>query len=333
MNLSEVYYPNLSKSKHFTFSKNYFISCTGKKALIFNKKLQLIKEVEGLYYVYNALISPDESKVLLISNSNYFYILSLESFIVTKHTIKGKYRGNLEGNGCWNLEGTGVCFCVTEPEEILSSFRMYELDNMNVYKDLICDKYWLKGVSMIPNLKKYLITGLNRNNHKNYLIWYDGIMFKENCINNFDDVIRRVEYNSSKECCIVYGLEKTIFCSTEGEIIHNFNIDNNEKIMYNSSDIFFNIDDRKQKIIKIISKCLGLEDNYIEHCVNCICFSKEKYIFVGTNKSIFCIDIEIKRIKLKIDIPYGVDQITEFDKDKLIVSTWNGIKVFHINLE
>mgnify|MGYP004661287065 FL=1 len=333
MNLSKIYYPNLSRSKYFTFSKNYFISCTGKRALIFDKKLQLIKEVDKLNYVYNAIVSPDESKVLLISNSNCFYILSLENFIVTKYRVNGKYCYNLEGNGCWNLDGTGVCLCVTDPEEILSSFRMYELDNMNNYKDLIRDKYWLTSVLMIPNLKKYLITGVNRNNHKNYLIWYDGIMFKENCINNFDDVIQRVEYNSSKECCIVYGLEKTVFCSTEGEIIQNFKIDNNEKIMCNFSDVFFNIDESKQKIIKIISKCLGLENNYIDDCVNCMCFFKEKYVFVGTKKSILCIDNELKRIELKIDIPYGVEKITEYDEDKLIVSTWNGIKVFKINLE
>ena len=64
-----------------------------------------------------------------------------------------------------------------------------------------------------------------------------------------------------------------------------------------------------------------------------MCFFKEKYVFVGTKKSILCIDNELKRIELKIDIPYGVEKITEYDEDKLIVSTWNGIKVFKINLE
>ena len=77
-----------------TISKKYMVFPTGKKVLIYERKFQLVREIEGLSYCYKAFISPNEEIVLLVSNSNCFYILSLLTFELSKYTIRG---GNIMG--------------------------------------------------------------------------------------------------------------------------------------------------------------------------------------------------------------------------------------------
>ena len=135
----------------------------------------LYKKTSG----YRCIISRDERRLLLISTANWFYVVSLSTYEITKHLIKGKYNDNLEGRGCWTLDGKGCLFCVTNGTSVLSSLRIYPDIKAGEFRDLLCDKYWLTDICAAPEHNSYLITGLNRDNDKSYLIWFDGEQFRE----------------------------------------------------------------------------------------------------------------------------------------------------------
>ena len=88
MKLERIKCKPLERAKNLYISQSYIIGCTGQKAAIMDKQLNLIHTVEGLEYVYSAEVSPDETKLLLISNGNKFYIVDLHTFEKTQITVK-----------------------------------------------------------------------------------------------------------------------------------------------------------------------------------------------------------------------------------------------------
>ena len=74
MKLERIKCKPLERAKNLCTSQSFIIGCTGQKAAIMDKQLNLIHTVEGLEYVYSADVSPDETKLLLISNGNKFYV-------------------------------------------------------------------------------------------------------------------------------------------------------------------------------------------------------------------------------------------------------------------
>ena len=95
----QLKYDFLRHAKDFCFTEKYSIFCTGKSAFICDRALKLLCKIENLSYVYHAFVSPDEKTLLLVSNSNKFYLVDLNDFSVKKHTVRGKYNHNLEGRG------------------------------------------------------------------------------------------------------------------------------------------------------------------------------------------------------------------------------------------
>lgn len=301
MKLIEMKFPKLIRAKNIAISKKYLLFTTGKKVLIFDKKFQLIQEIDGLRYCYKAIISPDEKSVLLISNLNHFKILSLNTFEISRHTIKGEYSGNLEGRGCWAFDGNKVLLCVYDEQSMLSALRTYDLENESDYSEALCDKYWLTNIMPIDAYNKYLLTGFNRNNHKNYLIWYDGTIFEEYCLENFDDVIVKTEYDKQNLGITIYGLEKSLLCDYYGNRL--------EKIAIAGKEI------EMDNVLSSKNICDG------------------KYICIGTHEYLYCYDVKYSQLVFQKKILYGVHDIVEMEDNILLISTWNGIKVFKIVLQ
>jgi len=108
MKLERIKCKPLERAQNLCVSKSYIVGCTGRKAAIMDKHLNLIHTVEGLEYVYSAEVSPDETKLLLISTGNRFYIVDLRTFEKTRITVKSPYNQNLEGRGCWSFDGRSV---------------------------------------------------------------------------------------------------------------------------------------------------------------------------------------------------------------------------------
>ena len=98
MNLNRIKCKPLERAKNLCVSRSYIVGCTGKKAAIMDKQLNLIHTIEGLDYVYSAEVSPDETKLLLISTLNKFYIVDL--LTIWKDKAAGRLTGNPFGSLC-----------------------------------------------------------------------------------------------------------------------------------------------------------------------------------------------------------------------------------------
>lgn len=300
MKFTEIKVPGLSGAECIAISKNYLVltTRTGGRAIIYDSKFQLVKEITGLSYCYEAYISPKEDHVLLVSTGNWFYILSLCDFKISKYTIKGKYDGSLEGNGCWSFDGNQIFLCTTEERNnMLSALRVYTLENMTKYREELVDKYCLTSLTRVSHLQKYLLTGLNRKDNKYYLIWYDGVHFEEYCIEEFEGTLSRVEYDKQSQRIVLRGLEGTVSCNHYGEIFKD-----------------------TQNLKKT------------EEGTRCSCdVSNGKYICVGTHEDLCCMDAQGKEVLVKRRIKNGVYDIRELSANHILVITWSGIKAFRID--
>lgn len=334
MKFTEIKLPKLSRAKGIAISKKYLVFTTGTRVLIFNRELQLIQEIEGLRYCYDAYISPNEERVLLVSNGNWFHIFSLSDFKISRHTAKGKYNGMLRGRGCWSLDGSEVLLCVTDDKHsMLSALRIYKTEDISEYQDKLADKYWLTSITRISDLKKYLLTGVNRDEDKCYLIWYDGTQFEEYCVEGFDDVVMHVTYNRKNQDFTISGLDKTIVCDYYGNVSKELLVEGYVEGSF--LEVFEKCDLEKEKFeeIKSLSKALGMENLSMPDSILCTCYTNEgKYICVGTHTSLYCIDAQSNEVLARKKIQYGVHDIVEVGQNTVMVLTWNGVKIFRISL-
>ena len=72
MDISKIKASFLSKAQGIILGKKYVVFLTGRRAIITDKQLNVITEIGGLFYVYKGELSPDETKLLLISNGTVF---------------------------------------------------------------------------------------------------------------------------------------------------------------------------------------------------------------------------------------------------------------------
>lgn len=320
----------LERAKTVTKSDNYIVCSTGSQVKIFDKSLNLLHTVKNVQYVYKCLISPDEQKILLVSAANLFYIVQLDSFHISKHTVRGKYDGNLEGRGCWSFDGKGCCFCVVNDKTLLSALRIYKDIALDEYCELLCDEYWLTSILAVQENNKYLLTGYDRQSDKSFLIWYDGKTFEkfELQCSTPCNMADHAKYIKNDNICIVVGDEKTVFCTIDGKLIKKMELPQQKSRMFSFSNVF---DKQKTGHLDLnyttqICSALGLEDIDIPDQIMDVCYSKcNQYIYVATLKGLLCLNVKTNVIEAKIDYSYGVIGIEEIEKDLLMVTTWDSI--------
>lgn len=330
-----------SRAKTITWSENYIVCSTGRQIKIFDKELKLLQIIRNVQYVYKCIISPDEKKLLLVSITNSFYIVELSTFSITKHTIKGKYSDNLEGRGCWSLNGKDCCFCVGSKQSVRSALRIYDDIQNGAYQDFLCDKYWLTSIIVIPKYKKYLLTGYNQESDKGYLIWYDGKVFEEYPICGSERIGAPIcaKYDESTDSCTVIGTDGAIFCNTDGTSIKEFTLPDTNKQTFSFIDVFKaeTMEEGKYKEITDITDILvqcDLKELFIPDIVVDISCSKSgKYYFVATLKGMLCINAETYAIEAEKEYSHGVRNIEEICENLLLVTTWDSIDLIRIVFE
>ena len=67
----------LKYSKNLTLTSKYIILYKGASVAVYDYKFVCLKKIPNLKYVYNGYVSPDETKLLLVSNANRYYLISL----------------------------------------------------------------------------------------------------------------------------------------------------------------------------------------------------------------------------------------------------------------
>ena len=152
--------PHFKKAKKVILSDRYVFVLTGNSLLILSKAYELIKTIDGLNHVYNGVLSPDEQKLLLISNGNHFYVVTLASLeLEWKCRVKKDFNGNLEGRGCWSLDGSEILLVVMNDITLEQCIRHYKSDNPDQYYDdtMLSKCYWINGILPVPPLNAYYV--------------------------------------------------------------------------------------------------------------------------------------------------------------------------------
>lgn len=335
MKLERIKCKPLEKAKNLCVSQSYIIGCTGQKAAIMDKQLNLIHTVDGLEYVYSAEVSPDETKLLLISNGNKFYIVDMHTFEKTRITVKSPYNHNLEGLGCWSFDGKSVWISVQRSTGYINStLRCYYAQDFNKYEDYLADKYFLNGISKIADTGTYFLIGYNRQeNNRTYFIYFDGTAFREFPLEASVNMLApTATVDIEKGVVTVASVTGCRQFTLEGKAIKTISHPDPKNRTLHASDAFMHLfdgDTEKQKHLKEISASLGLENisapDYITKYQLSSC---GKYIYLASGSGFYLIDESIGDILAPVPEEYGVQNFEELAPGLIAIATWSDVKLY-----
>lgn len=300
MELKRIKCNHFSHAYDFSITENYIIGCTGRRAKILDRNLNLVGEVDGLDYVYSARMSPNGKKLLLISNGNKFYTADMETYQKNRVTVKKPYDYNIEGRGCWSHDGKNILIPVANSQNLMSTLRCYNSDNLEVYHDLLVEKYVIHDIFLLENSKRYLLIGYTRQgDHSYYAVYYDGERFEEFLLQD-----------------------------AAGDIV--FHSDVNEKtgnitLYMHSTCCLYKWNGQKIECIEF-PEIIGYVEKYIIS-------SCGRYIYAGTKKGFYILDLKIKEVLAEIEEEYGVQNCSEIEPDLLVLATWGGVKFYKLEGE
>lgn len=335
MKLEKIDCKFLRYSKGFCFSEHYAVFCTGRTAFICNRKLECLHQVDNLFYVYKAKISPDENNVLLISNSHHFYILNLKDFSLIKHVIRGKHNGNLEGRGCFSVDGKSIYLPLFNPKTFLSVLRRYDLASLSSFEDFMDQEYMILSIQCVRSLNKYLMLVLDRTSNPEFhiykIVWFDGRDFE---IYRLYIEANRAEYDSDTGKIMLYDFFDTYRCDVDGKNLKLIDNPEDVNIVSSFSDAFKNLPIEKDKFdyIKNLSAAFGMENISIRDSINKVVKSLDgNKNYVITNTGIYICGNDGKVLDKK-RVQYGVQDVFELSPDLILIETWGGVKAFKIDV-
>ena len=337
MKLERIKCKPLERAKNLCISQSYIIGCTGQKASIMDKQLNLIHTVEGLEYVYSAEVSPDETKLLLISNGNKFYIVDMHTFEKTRIAVKAPYNYNLEGQGCWSFDGKCVWIPVNRRTGYINStLRRYSVDDFSKYEDYLADKYYLNGISRIADAGTYFLTGYNRQeNNRTYFIYFDGTAFREFPLETSVNMIApTATVDMEKGVVTVASIAGCRQFTLEGKAIQTISHPDPKDKTLRASDAFIHLfdgDTEKQNRLKELSESLGLDDisapDYITKHESSSCGS---YIYLSSQSGFYLLDASTGEILATVPEEYGVQNFEELAPGLITIATWTGVKLYRL---
>lgn len=327
---------SLKNAKGWTFSNKFIVSFTGTKANVFDKSLNLIHTFTDLKYVYKGYISDDETKLLLVSSSNVFYVFSLETFIlIQKYSLKGRFNNSLDGCGAWNFDNNTFIINAVDKYSVHSCIMLFSTESTAPLKQIEFNDHCFVKVLKLDHLKKHLLLGVDHSKeHKNCLLYLQNDDIEEYIIEDFDDFILDAEYNSILDKYIVYGGESAIICDKRGILIRPLDIG---RIIGTTSSFVekwldeINItDEDKLEMLQNILGFIGSDSDVYEN-INRLLWSKNfNVVFGATSDRFFICDKTDKEIVFSKKFPYGVYDLLEISDNRVILQTWNGAGVYKI---
>lgn len=333
MKFTQIKNSALQKCKDYIWVENGLVCFTGKQVLLFDQHFDLIAAQGNLSYAYTGELSPQCDKLLTVSNGNRFYIHEFPSLNpIDNVTVRAPYNYNIEGCGCWSLDGKSVLICAANSKTLNSVLRIYNADDFSEYADFLSERYWLIDIQAVRTLSKYYLIGFNRADFKTYIIWYDGENFEEYPLENLDNTVFGSHFNELYNLLEVYDSSDSILIyDCKGRLIKKQSRATGNEYKLSFSKVFKGIAPEKEQELKSLSEAFGFENMSFQDCVNNIVLSNNAPIaYVSTNCRLIAYDISACKIIDQIEIGYGVGQINEIDKNKIIVSTWDGILVYEL---
>lgn len=290
-------------SKNISFTSKYIIVYRGASVIIYDHELVCQKKILNLKYVYYGYVSPDETKLLLVSADNHYYIFSLESFsMLSAHTIKAPYNGNLEGMACWYSDDSFL-LPVQNPVSMLSTLRKYNCDSSASFKDYLVESFYIIYVTFVKQKDKYLIIGLDRNEclardeFAWYLIWMDmDEKFTIYKIKDFNETINRFDICYDTETIYLTGDSAVYSYDFYGVPSNTIKKHHLENIVYHGFPLCF------------------------RHSKN-----NDSIVYLGTSNELIIYDIKRHLTIKSYSMEFGASEIIEFG-DIIFVSSIDGVK-------
>ena len=297
MELRRIKCTHFSRAYDFTTSEKYIVGCTGRRAKVLDKNLNLVSDIDGLDYVYSARFSPDGKKLLLILNGNGFYTYDMETCQKNKTTVKKPYNYNLEGRGCWSHDGENLLIPVMNSQNLMSALRCYNSENTDEFCDLLIEKYVIIDIFKLENSDRYLIIGYPREGKQpNYAIYYDGEQFEEYLLQDTEgDIVFHSTVDSETGIITLYLHSKCCRYQWNGELL--------ECLQF--------------------PKIIGYVEKYVKS-------SCGKYLYTATENGFYILDSDTKKILAAAKEEYGAQNCEELEKGLVAVSTWGGVKIYEI---
>lgn len=339
MKLTRMKCSYLSRARDIIITDDYIIGYTGKKAVILDHSLNLIHDINGLEFVYSGRLSPDSKKLLLISNSNKFYILDLVTFRLTKVIVKSPYNYNLDGQGCWSLDGRRIYIPVQNSETLNSALRCYDTEDISQYYDTISEKYCLTGVVAAEKYGKYFLTGYDRErNNLDVLIHYDG----DTCVEyplpaRKGDIVSKMEFDPENDEVLIYGFVCKRY-KTDGSFLGVIS-----HVKPKQRTISLGTVIRSTKLDKIVCdqdhrdefeeflKQPGKHEFQRSDSINKYGVSKNgKMIYLASESGFYVLDPKTKSVILEHYEEFGVTSYHEIGENILALSTANSVKLFQM---
>ncbi len=297
MKLQRIKCAHFSRAYDFTISEKYIVGCTGRRAKILDRNLNLIADIDGLDYVYSARFSPDEKKLLLISNGNIFYTVDMETCQKNRKTVKKPYDYNIEGRGCWSHDGKNIFIPVMNTQNLMSTLRCYNSENTDNFYDLLVEKYVIKDIYKLENSSRYLIIGFVRKGKQPYYaIYFDGEQFEEYLLQDTaGDIVFNSDVNNETGVITLYLHDTCCLYKWNGEKIH----------------------------------CIHFpkEIGYVEKLAQSSC---GKYVYAATENGFYILDSDTKKILAEAEEEHGAQNCEELEKGLVAVATWGGVKIYEI---
>ena len=287
----------LRYSKNLTLTSKYIILYRGVSVVIYDYKFVCQKKITNLKYVYNGYVSPDETKLLMVSANNRYYLFSLENFsMLSAHTIKAPYNDNLEGMACW-YSNDSFLLPVNNPISLLSTLRKINCNSPNSFKDYLVESFWIIYVTFVKQKNKYLIIGLDRREDTWNLIWMDkNENFTIHKVKDFNEAIVHVDICYDTEMIVLTG-ESTFYCCD----FHGF-----------SADIL-----KSNKFTNILCHGFPL---FFKRSKN-----NDAIAYLGTTNELVVYDLKRHFTINSYHMEFGARGIEELN-DVIFVCSWDGIK-------
>ena len=329
----------LRYAKSWCFSENYAVFCTGRTALICDKRFTLLHTITGLAYTYRAIVSPDEKTLLLISISNCFYLFDFETQTLKKQVIRGQYSSNLEGRGCWSFDGQALLFPVYDGKTGYSALRRYDASDLSVHTDLMEGAYYFAHILSIKSWGKYVLLGVNREKADQdrkddcCLLFFDGATFEECPIPELheDSSLDSLDYDPVTDTVVVYGFETTMRYGRDGKAAV-VSLPEQTVRTASLSNAFADLESAdKLDTLKALFQNVGLEDMQMADSITKLAVSADATkLYIASHTGFYICDAITGKILAKKSVDYGVQDIRELTPTTLAIATWGGVKAFEM---
>lgn len=342
MKLERIKCKALDNVRGLCQSKSYIIGCTGPKVIIMDRQMNIVHTVDKLDYVYSADVSPDETKLLLVSNSNKFYIVDLQTFHVERVTVRKPFRCD-EGKGCWSLDGKSVFIPVID-STVNSTLRRYYVDDLKHYEEHLADIYWINSINRIKGRVTLFMTGLKRKEEtsEHYFIYFENGDVREYRVEE-DLLGPKAMVDAEKEIVTVSSSNSVARFSLDGKKINDIPLSFLKEQSFCFRDFVSDSLSYMQKYAAEAEEYIPEAQAYISADIEgeAVRFpeivnkyepsSCGNYIYWATQGGFYVQDAGTENVLAHMPEEFGALDCLEISPGLVFVSTFDGGKLYRIN--